>query len=325
MKKKIMTLSMLLASCLFANNLSAQGAYVTINTGYGFGAASSNIKDFTNNTVTTTSNSKDGSSTTTTTNEQIKVSLGKGINFGGAVGYMFNKNVGVELGISYLIGGKTTAKVNKTEPSDDETASTNDGTTTTNDYYNSIINGLLSSTNNRGATTSSSTVTTSTTTTLSANMFKVNPSFVLTAGFEKLNPYAKFGVILGTGSIKYEYEEISSSATTKYTEKRNGGLALGLNASIGANYSLTDNISLFGELALTNLSYAPTKGEKTDISSTDADRITDLTLHKNVDYVDKTTTVENTSKDNTSTTQQELKQKYSFGSFGLNIGVRIKL
>lgn len=295
MKKKIMTLSMLLASCLFANNLSAQGAYVTINTGYGFGAAASNVPDFTNKTETTTSSSSN--SITTTTNEQIKVSLGKGVNFGGAVGYMVNKNVGAELGISYLIGGKTTANSSSSYSS----------------YYS-----------------------TSTTTKLSANMFRINPSFVLTAGFEKLNPYAKFGVIIGTGSIKYEYEETttassssskSSSDVTKYTNKLNGGLALGTNASIGVNYSLTDNISLFGELALTNLSYAPTKGEKTDISSTDADRITDLTLSKNVDYVDKTTTIVNktSSKDNTSTTQQELKQKYSFGSFGLNIGVKIKL
>lgn len=343
MKKKIMTLSMLFASCLFANNLLAQGIYVTINTGYGFGAAAANVPGFTNYTETTAPNSK-GESITTTTNEQIKVSLGKGVNFGGAVGYMFNKNIGAELGISYLIGGKTTAN------NDAYTTSDNSNSTTLNTksvdvapistprYVPGVAgnsSSIASSSSSSTSSTSSSSYSSSTSkTTLSANMFRINPSFVLTAGFEKLNPYAKFGVIIGTGSIKYEYEETSTSAltgsngtsnVTKSTMKLNGGLALGVNASVGVNYTLTDRISIFGEVAMTNLSYAPTKEEITENTYNGLDELSSLTTReKKIDYVDKIST---SSSDVTSdaTATQALKQKYSFGSFGLNVGVKIKL
>jgi hypothetical protein len=79
---------------LFSSNLFAQGLYVTANAGYGFGINKSMIADLTE-------------TATTYTHDQKSLSFGKGINLGGAVGFMFNKNMGAELGLSYLIGGKS--------------------------------------------------------------------------------------------------------------------------------------------------------------------------------------------------------------------------
>ncbi|MHC1738023.1 MAG: outer membrane beta-barrel protein [Ignavibacteriaceae bacterium] len=99
MKKYFKIVSFVFTISLFANNLFAQGIYAKINAGYGLNLSSQNIKyfNFTNLTVDNVS----------ATYEQVDASLGKGLTFEGAVGYMFNKNIGAELGVSYLLGTKT--------------------------------------------------------------------------------------------------------------------------------------------------------------------------------------------------------------------------
>lgn len=93
--------TMVFVISLFANNLFAQGAYLNVNAGYGLQMSSQNLYYFDFNNYTSGNNS--------TTHEQVNVSLGKGLNFGGAFGYMFNPNLGAEVGVSYLIGGKSNA------------------------------------------------------------------------------------------------------------------------------------------------------------------------------------------------------------------------
>ncbi len=87
---------------LTANNLSAQGLYVNANVGYGFMMSSQNLSVLGFYNYSSGSNSE--------TYEQVNVSLGKGVNVGAAFGYMFNNHLGAELGVSYLIGGKSNAK-----------------------------------------------------------------------------------------------------------------------------------------------------------------------------------------------------------------------
>jgi len=100
--KKLFLLSIVFVIGLVSNILFAQGAYFQVNTGYGLKTSSQNLMylNFYNSTSTTDYSSK----------EQVMVSLGKGFNFGGAFGYMFNKNLGAELGVSYLMGDKGETK-----------------------------------------------------------------------------------------------------------------------------------------------------------------------------------------------------------------------
>ena len=269
--KKVTLLSLItvLTWILCVNNLFGQRAYVSINTGYGVNMSSQNLDyfDLYNRTSTTTSS----------TREQVYVSLGKGINFGGAFGYTFNENIGAELGISYLLGGKSTAKYVY-----------EDGTT---DY------------------------------TLSSNMLRINPSLVISSGLDGVNPYAKFGLVIGTGSVNYEYEDNDFGDIYKEKLKMDGGLAMGLNAAIGANFTLTDNMSLFGEINMINMSYAPTRGEVTEATENGADELPDMTTsEKEIEFVDK---VNYNNSPPESQPSKELKQKLPFGSFGLNFGLRI--
>ncbi len=74
----------------------AQNTYLTFCAGYNFG------------TNTTTLSNESSNSGTATTFKNIDLSLGKGTNIACAFGYQFNKYVGTELGVSYLLGGTTT-------------------------------------------------------------------------------------------------------------------------------------------------------------------------------------------------------------------------
>jgi hypothetical protein len=268
---------MVFAISLFANNLFAQRAYININAGYGVSMSSQNIDYFDFYNLTVGKNSY--------TVEQVNVSLGKGLNFGGTFGYMFNENIGAELGISYLLGSKSKAK-------DEYVYDDNTGGTT--DY------------------------------TLSSKMLRFIPSFVISSGFEGINPYAKLGLVIGTGSIFFDYDDNDDGDKTIMKMKLNGGIALGLNAAIGAIFNINDNISLFGELNMVNLSYAPNKGETTELTYNGTDILPDLTTReKETEYVDSYT-YNYDSPPPDSEPRQELKQKFPFGSFGINFGVRIE-
>ncbi len=270
MKKiNLLNLIIVFAISLFANNLFAQGAYVNINAGYGLKMSSQNIPGFYNST--------EGSNTDTY--EQVNVSLGKGLNAGGTFGYMFNKNIGAELGISYLLGGKSKAK---------------------EVYF--------------GGKTDY---------TVSAKMLRINPSIVIASGLDRINPYAKFGLVIGSGSVMYEENDNDAGDIEIREMKLNGGLAFGLNAGVGALFTLSDKMSFFGEINMVNMSYAPTKGKLTKATDNGVDKLPGMTTRqKETEFVDSYTE-SSTNPPVDSQPRKELKQKLPFGSFGINFGLRI--
>lgn len=280
-RTKLKSLLALVAMGMFALTASAQGPYINLNLGYGFGMGSSNVNNYTYVQKTPGH---------TSISENKDLSFGKGLNFGGAIGYMFNKNIGLELGLSYLMGGTTEIISNQT--------------------YNFSTNNSTNS--------------------LSSTMFRINPTFVLTAGFDKINPYAKFGMILGMGTITGKNEStqtttILGNTTTDVeveTTKFNGGLAIGFNAGIGAMLSLSESISLFGEINMANLSYAPTKSEVIEYSKNGANKLSEWTTRdKKTEYVD-TYNYDSEASTSDASPRTALKSKVPFGSFGVNVGVK---
>ncbi|HCS20940.1 MAG TPA: hypothetical protein DIW47_10350 [Bacteroidetes bacterium] len=262
---------MVIVGSLSANTLFAQGGYVNFNVGYGLKMGSQNLEYFGFYNYSTTGNAS--------TSEQVLVSLGKGLNLGGTLGYMFNKNIGAELGVSYLIGGKSKAK--DTYPGG-------------NAEY-----------------------------TLSSKMLRLFPSLVIATGFEKINPYAKFGIVIGSGSILYEIVDNDGGDVTKMKMKLNGGIAFGLSSGIGALFNLSEKMAFYSELNMVNLSYAPKKGEVTELTFNGVNFLGDLTTReREVEFVDRYTyNPSNPPAD--SQPSQELKQKLPYGSIGLSLGLRI--
>ena len=272
MKTKSAITIMVLAASLLSGRTFSQVLYAKINAGYGLNMSTQSVNyfNFTNFTIDTALSNK----------EQVNTSLGRGITCEGAVGYMFNNNIGAELGVSYLMGAKTLTKQT---------------------LYGSVRNNSLS-----------------------ANMLRINPSIVIACGFEKINPYAKLGLIVGFGKIMYE-DDYTSAGGSVVTEKMelNGGMALGLNAGAGVNYNISDKLSLFGEVNMVNLSYSPTKGILTESIVDGTDRLPDLSTHeKEIDFVDNYTT-DTYDPPSDTVPSKDLKESFPFGSVGLNVGLRI--
>jgi opacity protein-like surface antigen len=273
MKTKIGITIMVLATTLLSSRIYSQGIYAKINAGYGLNMSSQNIDyfHFINYTIDTVSS----------TQEQVKTSLGKGFVCEGAVGYMFNKNIGAEISVSYLLGAKTKTKQT---------------------LYGTIRNNSLA-----------------------ANMLSINPSILIACGFEKINPYAKLGLIVGYGKIIYE-DDYTSAGGSLVSEKMelSGGIALGLKAGAGVTYNLSEKLSLFGEINMVNLSYSPTKGKLKKSSIDGTDRLPDMkTSEKEVDFVESYTSDTNTPYTN-DVPRKELIETYPFGSAGINVGIQFK-
>ena len=270
--KQILVLIGLAISTCFTS-LQAQGLYVNVNAGYGLQMSSQNIAYYAFYNQASASGSF--------TREQINVSFGKGLNFGAGLGYMFNENIGAELGVSYLLGGKSLAHDTYTGGYTDHT--------------------------------------------LYARFLRLNPSLILSAGSGSISPYVKMGVLFGMGSITYIYDDYDDGDLTYQTEKLNGGIGFGLTSGIGANYSLSEMISLFGELNMVNMSYAPQKGEITEFTNNGVNILPDLTTkQKETEFLKEyTTSASNPIPD--SQPSQTLRQKMPFGSIGLNIGVKVNL
>lgn len=271
MKSKLATLLIAVTLCLFADNLLAQGLYVSINAGAALKMSSSNLSGNINSTTNSVS----------TTQEQINVSLGQGKNFGGTLGYMFNENIGIELGVSYLSGDKSNA-------------------------LETLINGSNSSS-------------------FSSSMTRFNPTFIIASGMDKINPYAKFGFIIGSGDVIGSGKMTSGTDVINFEMKMNGGQAYGVNASLGALYNLNKKIALFAEITTINLSYAPSKGVLTVFTYNGTNQLQNMTTkNKEINFVDSYTAKKvDTTPDSQPST--ELKQKYPFGSIGLNIGLKYAL
>jgi hypothetical protein len=158
-----------------------------------------------------------------------------------------------------------------------------------------------------------------------AKMLRLIPSIILAAGHEKINPYAKFGFVIGTGSVFSEMEEKDDGDITIENWKYNGGMALGMNSAIGVLYTLKSNLFFFGEVNMINMSYAPTKGKITEATFNGKDELPDMTTRqKESEFVDSYS-YDPMNPPPASEPRKELKYKSPFGSVGINIGLRFNL
>ncbi|MDI3544986.1 MAG: hypothetical protein PWP68_403 [Rikenellaceae bacterium] len=223
--------------------------------------------------------------------ENVKVSLGKGLNFGLNLGYMFNGNIGIDLQCSYLLGDEATGE--------------------SKDYYTFMNTNYYDYEKNS----------------IKSQMFRVNPSIIIASGFDKLDPYARFGVILGFGSItfnrlyeEYENNQLEHKKIEKW--KMDGGIAFGISSALGLMYHISNLISVYGELDLVGMSYAPKKGVMTEYTINGADQLPELTTDdKEIDFVDDIT-YDYDNPPSSAEPSKELKFYFPYSSIGLNIGVR---
>jgi len=163
--------------------------------------------------------------------------------------------------------------------------------------------------------------------TLSSKMLRILPSIVMQAGFEKVNPYAKFGCVLGLGQVFHTYDSNILDAHTTGETEYSGGLAFGINASVGLTFKLNDKLSLFGEFNTINMSYSPSKGEFTKASENGEDILPAMRVYnREVEFVDsyeKEPYDPNNPELDYNQPRKELKFKLPYGSMGVNAGLKI--
>jgi outer membrane protein W len=278
-KIKLQSALIIIAMCLGVNVFS-QGLYINAGAGYGFPAACYLMEENFNY------NSSSGDYW-----EIVKGSgsYGKGIQPGINIGYMFNPNIGADLGISYLLGGKIESK--------DEVH--NDSGSEIYEY------------------------------TMSAKMLRFTPALKMTVGNGNVKPYMRAGLVIGVaGKIKSEIKDTSTGYYGNDIEESvrefTGGISLGFSGALGADFMLSDNIGIFAEMGVITQSWAPKKGEMTKYTRDGVDLLDDLTTYiKEVEFVESFTRDYNNFDENSP--QQVLKTYYPFSSVGINAGIRIAL
>jgi hypothetical protein len=277
-----MIMAALLSGPFFIATTFGQGLYLGLGGGLHFPAARQATSPDENRTITST-----GSTTELTSRS---VSLGRGIHAGLYAGYMFNKNVGAEIGFNYVMGGKTTIKDDDASP----TSSTKSETT------------------------------------MQANMIRVVPAIRMTAGEGKLRPYMRMGLILGLGTKlvvedKSTYTSPADVIVSEETWEYKGGMSLGFHGGLGAIFMISDGLGIFAEVAGNFQSWAPATGSMTKSMFDGEDQMPDLkTNDKEIEYVDSFT-ITSPSPTNDAAPSQQLRDYHPFSSVGINIGIHFTL
>lgn len=232
--------------------------------------------------------------TVTSSSDNIEVKsmgLGGGFNANLAFGYMFSDHVGIEFGVNEFFG--MVKKMHYSSSSDYGEYS-----------YDRKISG---------------------------KMLQIVPAIVITPGLEKVNPYARLGMIIGVlpvvtakldGTSTYSGGTLKETSTYSDKQKIYGGLALGFTAAAGASIDLGEKIAFFGEIVFNGLSYAPSKGKFRTWTEDGVDQLaTATTKEKEWTYEKKY----DTDEDIPDGTPDKLpKMTLTFSNVELNLGIKFK-
>ncbi len=162
---------------------------------------------------------------------------------------------------------------------------------------------------------------------IAGDLISFIPGIVITAGLEKVNPYARFGVLIGAFPMlfqryKMENPTVNPAQSAELTNSFYGGVALGYSATGGCDFSLNKLINLFVELSFSHATWSPNYSEVIEYTVNGEDRLSTLTTYqKKTEYVDKIKFDVNPSLDSP---REALRETYPFSTFAVNFGVKFK-
>lgn len=163
---------------------------------------------------------------------------------------------------------------------------------------------------------------------IGGRLFSVIPAITISAGLEKINPYARLGLIIGaipTIISKYSNaNETTNPATSKEIYNNYyGGMAVGYTAAGGVSFKISSLINLFTEIQFSHSNWSPDHSEIIKYTVNGEDKLSTLTPYeKNVDFV-----VTKPLKDpkDMSQPRQELRVTIPFSTMAVNFGITFKL
>jgi hypothetical protein len=206
--KKVILIAMF--SIALGSMAFAQKWYLGIGGGYGFPVAGIG-----------------GSSTTQTSFNSETVSFGEGADFGAYGGYMFMKNMGIELGVSYHMGVNNTL------------------TNTSEEYTPPGVGTQIISTETEN---------------FSGNMLRLIPAVRMQADDGHICPYVVFGGIIGLAPSATYNETYSNQGNVSQPFTFSGGYSFGFHGALGVKFIVSSDIAIFAECAVNYQEYVPAKG-----------------------------------------------------------------
>ncbi len=222
--------------------------------------------------------------------QRVKGSYGEGYHIGGSLGYNINKNIAIEATVNLI-----------------------DGRSFETSFYSSHSNGLGIIISNKYELESRT------------EYVQIIPSLMLHFGWSKFDPFAKVGLILGTGTIFYSFREQDTYKDIESYYELSKGLGLGYKTSIGTFYHFNDWFSLFGEFSVLNNTFSPNRGKLTSYKENGIEMIDGMSVNeREVEYQEEYDFNYNDNHDE-NVASKEIKQALPLGSAGLQIGVRFQL
>lgn len=281
----------------------SQKFYFRVSAGYSFESGKTEFNNADPNGLTgimqstDVTVSADGSSVNV---KSLNGTVGAGVKANLTAGYMFNPYIGAEIGVSYFHGDKTMiGRLRSPQAISEE---------------NTYLRGV-----------------------------DVAPGIFLTPNFKTLNPYARMGVIVpvagkltietmatkpnGAGAGTDLMVEAKSEVTARFS--------VGYFGALGINYPINDNLSIFGEVEIKNLSIKSKSAEITEYSTKaitngqsqliPGQQLADLPVYEKKfefsdEYSQSTTTAPNQNAP-----RQIPTQFVNASGTGINVGVRFTL
>lgn len=282
---------------------ASQKLYFRVSAGYSFESGKTEFNNADPNGLTGIMQSTDvtinadGSSVNV---KSLNGTVGAGIKANITAGYMFSPYIGAELGVSYFHGDRTMiGRLRSPQTISEE---------------NTYLRG-----------------------------FDVAPGVFLTPNFKTLNPYARMGIIVPVaGKLTIETMARKPNGAGAGTDLMVEGksevtarFSVGYFGALGIDYPINDNLSIFGEVEIKNLSIKSKSAEITEYSTTaitngqsqlvPGQQLADLPVYEKQfnftdDYNQSTTTPPNQNGP-----RQIPTQFVNASGTGINVGVRFTL
>jgi len=166
---------------------------------------------------------------------------------------------------------------------------------------------------------------------ISGMMLQIVPAIFLTPALEKVNPYARIGMIIGvlaTGKEKYTYtyngsETQKATHTENYTSKVSGGVALGYSVAGGVSFNMGEKLAFYAELVYNGLTWAPSKGKYTEYILDGIDQLPDMTTKDKEWTFEKKYDADEEIPDGSPDKQPKVSVNLS--NAAINVGIKLKL
>lgn len=155
---------------------------------------------------------------------------------------------------------------------------------------------------------------------MSSTSFQIAPSLTFTAGTGSLQPYTRIGPVIALTKLKNEFVETDTYNNTKevYELELTGGMSLGFKGVLGLNFNADKKVQFFGEVSFVSMSYAPKEGEITAYTVNGENALSSIPKEdRKVKFKDKI--------DSDDDGNLELRDKFSMGSIGIQVGVKYVL